>query len=245
MAARQERPAGEHELRLRPGRSVQLRHGRDDAARLGSALRQLLELPRWHGAHRARRHSSRTSRCRHTNFNGSGINGTVTYDFNDDLQFVYIGSYREYNSKFGQDQDATPLPVAQLDNELNHHAFTSEVRLNFKSIGGFLEGTVGGFYLDQQGTYTARVDLNYVAPATIDFLHGPDTTPSTTKAVFATATIHPTEAFSITGGVRYTKDQKDYTYFRSNPDSSDSRRCCRAHARCSPRPTACSQASTA
>ncbi len=88
-----------------------------------------------------------------------------------------------------------------------------------KSANGFVEGTVGAFYLDQQGTYTARVDLNYVGP-TIDFLHGPDTTPSTTKAVFGTATIHPTEALSFTGGVRYTKDQKDYTYFRSNPDSS-------------------------
>ena len=155
-----------------------------------------------------------------TTFNGSGVHGTLNYQLSDNLEFAYIGSYREYNSKFGQDQDGTPLPVAQLDNELNHHAFTSEVRLNFKSGSGFLEGTVGGFYLDQQGTYTARVDLNYVAPATIDFLHGPDTTPSKTKAVFGTATVHATDALSITGGVRYTKDEKDYTYYRSNPDSS-------------------------
>jgi iron complex outermembrane receptor protein len=154
-----------------------------------------------------------------TVFNGSGVQGSATYDFNDNLQLVYIGSYREYTSKFGQDQDATPLPVAQLDNELNHHAFTSEVRFNMKSSNGFVEGTVGAFYLDQEGTYTARVDLNYVGP-TIDFLHGPDTTPSTTKAVFGTATIHPTDALSFTGGVRYTKDEKDYTYFRSNPDST-------------------------
>jgi iron complex outermembrane receptor protein len=155
-----------------------------------------------------------------TNFQGSGVHGDVTFSINDNMEFVYIGSYREYNSKFGQDQDATPIPLSQLDNELNHHAFTSEVRLNMKSSGGFIEGTVGAFYLDQQGTYTARVDLNYVAPATIDFLHGPDTTPSTTKAVFGTATVHATDALSITGGVRYTKDKKDYTYYRSNPDST-------------------------
>jgi iron complex outermembrane receptor protein len=154
-----------------------------------------------------------------TNFNGWGVNGNLTYHITDDVEFVYIGSYRKYQSKFGQDQDATPLPVAQLDNQLDHHAFTSEIRVNFKS-GDFLEGTVGAFYLDQKGTYTARVDLNYVAPATIDFLHGPDTTPSTTKAVFGTVTVHPTEGFSLTGGVRYTKDKKDYTYFRRNPDGS-------------------------
>jgi iron complex outermembrane receptor protein len=154
-----------------------------------------------------------------TEFQGWGTNATVAYDFSDDLQLVYIGSYRKYNSKFGQDQDATPIPVAQLDNELNHHAFTSEVRLNFSMASGFMEGTVGAFYLDQKGTYTARVDLNYVNPV-IDFLHGPDTTPSDTKAVFATATVHPMEALSLTAGVRYTEDKKDYTYFRSNPDST-------------------------
>jgi iron complex outermembrane receptor protein len=154
-----------------------------------------------------------------TEFNGYGFSGNVTFDVNDNLQLVYIGSYRKYNSKFGQDQDATPIPVSQLDNELNHHAFTSEVRLNMKSAGGFAEGTLGAFYLDQKGVYTARVDLNYVDPV-IDFLHGPDSTPSETKAVFGTATIHPTEALSFTGGLRYTKDSKDYTYFRSNPDGS-------------------------
>lgn len=154
-----------------------------------------------------------------TEFNGWGVSGNITHDFNDNLQFVYIGSYRKYTSRFGQDQDATPLPVAQLDNELHHHAFTSEVRLNMGSANGFIEGTLGAFYLDQKGVYTARVNLNYVGPA-IDFLHGPDTTPSETKAVFATATIHPTEALSFTAGLRYTEDKKDYTYFRSNPDGS-------------------------
>jgi iron complex outermembrane recepter protein len=38
--------------------------------------------------------------------------------------------------------------------------------------------------------------------------------------VFGTATVHPTDALSITAGLRYTKDEKDYTYYRSNPDSS-------------------------
>jgi iron complex outermembrane recepter protein len=152
-------------------------------------------------------------------FEGWGIQGNVTFDITDNLQLVYIGSWREYTSKFGQDQDATPIPVAQLDNELNHRAWSSEVRLNFDALDGMLEGTVGGFYLDQAGDYTARVDLNYVGH-TIDFIHGPDTTPSTTKAVFATATVRPFDALGLTAGIRYTKDRKVYTYFRSNPDGT-------------------------
>jgi iron complex outermembrane recepter protein len=154
-----------------------------------------------------------------TRFKGWGVQGSISYDISEALNLRYIGSYRAYNSKFGQDQDATPIPIAQLDNELNHHAFSSEVRLNFKALDDVLEGTVGAFYLTQRGTYTARVDLNYVTPV-IDFIHGPDQTPSTTKAIFATVTAHPTEGMSITGGLRYTKDKKDYTYLRSNPDGS-------------------------
>ncbi|MWV26472.1 TonB-dependent receptor [Aurantiacibacter rhizosphaerae] len=150
-------------------------------------------------------------------FSGWGVHSNMTYDVSDNMQLVWIASWREYESIWGQDQDATPVPVAQLDNQLNHRAWSHEVRLNFEVADGFVEGTVGGFYLDQDGEYTARVDLNY---AGIDFIHGPDTTPSTTKAVFATATVRPTDMLSFTGGIRYTKDKKTYTYFRSNPDGT-------------------------
>ena len=152
-------------------------------------------------------------------FEGWGVHGNLTFDITDNVQLVYIGSWREYTSKWGQDQDATPIPVAQLDNEMNHRAWSSEVRLNFEAADGLLQGTVGGYYLDQEGQYTARVDLNYVNP-TIDFIHGPDTTPSTTKALFATVTVRPIDALGLTGGLRYTKDRKVYTYFRSNPDGT-------------------------
>ena len=154
-----------------------------------------------------------------TEFEGWGVHGNITFDVTDNVQLVYIGSWREYTSKWGQDQDATPIPVAQLDNEMNHRAWSSEVRLNFELAEGMVEGTVGGFYLDQSGEYTARVDLNYVVP-TIDFIHGPDTTPSTTKALFGTVTVRPIDGLGLTGGLRYTKDKKVYTYFRSNPDGT-------------------------
>ena len=152
-----------------------------------------------------------------TQFRGWGVQGHVDYDFSDHMQFTYIGSYRAYLTKWGQDQDATPIPVAQLDNRMKHNAWSQELRLNFQAADGLVEGTVGGFYMKQDGEYNARVDLNYTTP-TIDFIHGPDTTPSSSKAVFGTVTLHPTMKLSITGGIRYTKDQKTYTYYRSNPD---------------------------
>ncbi|HSG35294.1 MAG TPA: TonB-dependent receptor plug domain-containing protein, partial [Sphingomonadaceae bacterium] len=68
-----------------------------------------------------------------TEFEGWGIHGNITLDLNDNLQLVWIGSYRAYTSKFGQDQDATPIPIAQLDNRLEHSAWSQEVRLNFST----------------------------------------------------------------------------------------------------------------
>lgn len=150
-------------------------------------------------------------------FTGWGVHGNIKFDISDDLQLVWIGSWREYESRWGQDQDATPVPVAQLDNEMHHRAWSQEVRLNGGFGDGLLDYTLGGFYFDQNGSYTARVDLNY---AGIDFIHGPDTTPSTSKALFLNATLNPTDSWSISGGLRHSWDKKVYTYYRSNPDGT-------------------------
>jgi iron complex outermembrane receptor protein len=157
------------------------------------------------------------SALQNQDFNGWGVMGNVSIDLTDHLQIYYIGSWREYTTKFGQDQDASPVPLAQLDNRLDHRAWSQELRLNGDLGDGFFEYTVGGFYMDQAGSYTARVDLNY---AGIDFIHGPDTTPSTSKALFFNGTLHPTDAWSISGGVRRSWDEKTYTYFRRNPDGT-------------------------
>jgi iron complex outermembrane recepter protein len=150
-------------------------------------------------------------------FNGWGIHGNLTVDLTDALQLHVIGSWREYTTKFGQDQDASPVPLAQLDNRLDHRAWSTEARLNGEFGDGLLEYTIGGFYMDQDGSYTARVDLNY---AGIDFIHGPDTTPSTSKALFFNGALHPTDFWTVSGGVRRSWDEKTYTYFRSNPDGT-------------------------
>lgn len=150
-------------------------------------------------------------------FDGWGVHGNVRYNVSDNLELLWISSYRRYKSTFAFDQDASPVPVAQLNNLLKHRAWSQEIRLNGKLADGRILYTLGGFYFDQNGNYQARVDLNY---AGIDFVHGPDTTPSVSKAVFLNTTFKPTDDWTIAGGLRYSRDKKDYTYFRSNPDGS-------------------------
>jgi iron complex outermembrane receptor protein len=144
--------------------------------------------------------------------------GSVSLDWNitDSMLLTSISAYREYDSRFTWDEDASPVGLNQLDNRLDNWQFTQEFRLN--GTAGPFDYTLGAYYLDQNSHYEARVTLNY---ALIDFLHGPDPTPADTKAVFAHANWHITDALSISGGVRYSEEFKSYTHHRHNPDGSD------------------------
>jgi iron complex outermembrane recepter protein len=141
---------------------------------------------------------------------------TIDWDISDELVFKSISTYREYDSRFTWDEDGSPFALNQLDNRLDNWQLTQEFRLN--GTAGPVDYTVGAYYLDQNSHYEARVTLNY---ALIDFVHGPDPTPADTKAGFATASWHLSDDFTLSGGVRYSKEYKSYTHHRHNPDGSD------------------------
>lgn len=145
-----------------------------------------------------------------------GASIDVAWSISDTLSFKSISAYREYDSRFTWDEDASPIALNQLDNRLDNWQFTQEFRLN--GTTGPLDYTLGAFYLDQNSHYEARVTLNY---ALIDFIHGPDPTPADTTALFANAAWHLNDDWTVTGGVRYSEEYKGYTHFRHNPDGTD------------------------
>jgi len=146
-----------------------------------------------------------------------GVQGSLDWDISDQFQLKSISSWRRYKSTWAQDVDNSPLANQQLLQHLKHWQWSEELRLNGSVLDDKLDFTLGGFWFEQGGTLSARVDLNY---AGIDFVHGPDSTPSTSKALFAHATFHATDALNFSGGLRYSKDEKTYTYFRRNPDGT-------------------------
>ncbi len=150
------------------------------------------------------------------NINQWGSSLHLDWNISDTLSFQSITAYREYDSRFTWDEDASPVAVNQLDNTLTNSQFTQEFRLN--GTAGPLDYTVGAFYLDQDSTYEARVDLNY---AMIDFIHGPDPTPADTTAFFGHISWDVTDRFNLSGGLRYSEEFKGYTHFRRNPDGTD------------------------
>jgi iron complex outermembrane receptor protein len=146
-----------------------------------------------------------------------GASAMVDWSISDISSIKSITAWRRYDSSWAQDVDGSPLASQQLLQTLKHWQWSQELRFNGSLPAAKLDYTVGAFYFEQGGTLEARVDLNY---AHIDFIHGPDTTPSKSQAAFVHGTFHLTDAMNVSTGVRYSKDEKEYQYFRRNPDGS-------------------------
>jgi iron complex outermembrane recepter protein len=138
----------------------------------------------------------------------------LNWQLSDNVSLLFVESYRTYKNAFAEDTDGSPLAAQQLLQVLDHEQTTHELRLN-TSVGDRADLTFGAFYIDQDTAEDARVDLPYVG---FDFIHGPDLVPSTNKALYGHAALHLTERAELSLGLRYSEDEKSYTFRRRNPD---------------------------
>ncbi|MDT0509054.1 TonB-dependent receptor domain-containing protein [Novosphingobium sp. MMS21-SN21R] len=158
-----------------------------------------------------------------TRFEGWGVSSNLTIGLSDSLKLQAITAYRKYNQTFGTDDDYTPfsLIAGAGFNDLDFKFFSQELRLNGQ-IGDNIDWTVGGFYNNQTSVYFTRQDIRYIVPIGVPALflqfQGNDPIKANSKAAFGTVILHPSDAFTITGGIRYTKEHKDYTFVRTQWD---------------------------
>jgi iron complex outermembrane recepter protein len=152
-----------------------------------------------------------------TKFDGYGFSANLTFGLSDALNVQSITAYRNYRQIWGTDDDFTPdlAKVGQGYNDLKFRFFSQEVRLNGK-VGDAIEFTLGGFYSDQRSVYFTRQDIRYIAPGLNFQFLGNDPVNADSKAVFGTVIYHPVENMTLTGGLRYTDESKDYTFVRKN-----------------------------
>ena len=151
-----------------------------------------------------------------SNLDNYGFAGTIDWTLSDSMEIKSITSYRRYTANWTYDSDGSPIAASLLNQTQKNRQFSQELRLNGK-IGDSIDYTVGGFYFTTRGLFTGRINLNY---ADIDFIHGPDPTPATNKALFGNVTWELMPDFNLTAGIRHSWDKKDYTYIRSNVDGS-------------------------
>ncbi len=149
-----------------------------------------------------------------------GVSGDINWQLSDKLSLRSISAYRRFSGDFAEDTDGSPLMLELVENHVDHNQFTQELRLN-GTILDKLDYTVGGFYLRSSSRNSNRVDIPYVPGVGpfFDFL-GNDPVLAHSKSVFAHGIWHITDKFEIAGGARYSKEDKSYTFSRTNPDGT-------------------------
>ena len=158
-----------------------------------------------------------------TKYEGWGVSGQVEWELADDLQLVSITAYRDYRTQFSNDDDFTPLAHSLGFGDLNFWSFSQELRLNGSLLDDALEYTLGAFYMDQRSVYATTQHLRY---AGLPPFQGDDPVNADTKAAFAHLSWRPVDPLTLTAGIRYTDESKDYTYTRvdlagtRNPDGT-------------------------
>jgi len=163
---------------------------------------------------------------------GYGFSLNVDGGFTDWLKLNSISAYRGWEQTFSIDGDLSPARDQFGNNDLTHWFWSQELRLNAE-ITKQINSTLGAYYSDEKTTYYTLQDIRYVAlglPAPVcaaigglptetcpifplQFI-GNDPVRTKSKAVFGTVIWNATDALTFTGGLRYTKDYKSYTFYR-------------------------------
>ena len=158
-----------------------------------------------------------------TKFDGWGISANGTFKLSDTLNIQSITAYRDYRQIWGTDDDFGPIAAKGAGgyNDLKFWFFSQELRVNAQ-LGDNVDLTVGGFMSDQRSLYYTRQDIRYIAPGLNFQFMGNDPVNADSKAAFGTIIARPIEGLTLTGGIRYTDEHKDYTFVRKNYDGTRS-----------------------
>lgn len=154
---------------------------------------------------------------------------TVNYDM-EWASITSITSWNDYDYSVTTDPDRSQLDILQLfDDNYDGDSFSQELRLT-SEMDGSIDFQIGLFYYDQtiergDGSAFVRVgedmieiagqqDLPFPAPIAFltqpgDYLVGDNKLETESYAVFGQATWHLSDVWHLTGGLRWTDEEKD------------------------------------
>ncbi|MBO9580570.1 MAG: TonB-dependent receptor [Sphingobium sp.] len=171
-----------------------------------------------------------TSNSDQSIYDGYNLAANAHFALNDMFSIDNILAYQNWVSSFGVDDDLSPIALSGGYNHLTHWNWSEELRLNAK-LAPNVNAVIGGYYFKQETDYYSYQDLRYIntsagtyaAPGLgvfpLQFIQ-PDRTPADAKAAFANLNWEVVPGLTFDGGVRYTKESKQYHYFRLNPNGT-------------------------
>jgi iron complex outermembrane recepter protein len=124
-----------------------------------------------------------------------------------------IMGYQNYHGDWGVFSEGSPLPVNLNDNMVSHEQFSEELQINGTALLKALEWTAGAYYYDAHSYLGGLIDVAPLAylgllPA---FTQNDPVTDKNTSG-FVHGIYHATDNFSIEAGLRYSDQDKVYTF---------------------------------
>ena len=159
-----------------------------------------------------------------TRLESRGVSLNAAFDLSDALTIRSITGYRRLNTDDYIDFDGTPREVSSALVAVDQDQFSQELQATFES--GPITAVGGLYYLQEnidshQEAYAddllGAAFLNSTFTRTVD-----DTLETTSKAAYGNLTWALSDRFRVSGGVRYTEEDKDYdrttsTFFGALP----------------------------
>ena len=145
------------------------------------------------------------------NLNHWGIAGTLEWKLSDAVSFKSVTAFREFSNQYGRDSDGSPLSENSTYDDAFHQQFTEEA--TFTGKAGPVDWASGVFYYHANDS-DRGYDVLYPCTAQNPFvcIHEQDnyvTQVTKNWAVFAHGVWHITDPLSLTGGARFTSDEKN------------------------------------
>ncbi|WP_292064935.1 TonB-dependent receptor [Brevundimonas sp. UBA7664] len=147
-----------------------------------------------------------------TRLESRGVSASIAYDFSDSLTLKSITAYRRLNTDDYIDFDATAEEVSSALVAVDQDQVSQEFQLTYESgpltaVGGlyYLKETIDSHQEAYADDLLGPLFLNSGFLRTVD-----DTLETTSQAAYGNLTYALTDAFRISGGVRFTEEEKDY-----------------------------------
>lgn len=142
-----------------------------------------------------------------------GVSGTADYKINDRISAKFIAAYRTYWNEWTNDSDRMPFATVQTHYRQEHDQFQAELRFTGLAFNDRVEWTLGGFYFDTESrafntTEFGGFDFTGLLP---NFVAN-DRFTNENKSVFVHMIYGVTDRISLSGGVRYTDEDRTNTF---------------------------------
>ncbi len=129
---------------------------------------------------------------------------TISWDITDAVEAKSITAYRRIDGSFAQDRDGSNLPINHVADTFVQKQFSQEFQLVGRAFDDRLNWLTGLYYFKEKGENINQIDFLVVSAQSGGYFNYKN------WAAFAQLGFKVTDQLTLTGGIRYTEDRKDY-----------------------------------